>query len=82
MDVPSVNWAFYNDLKEDVCDDGKKVFETGSCSLHIVHGAFQRGYAASKWKLNSVLSSLWYLFKDCPARRAVFVEVVGETQSP
>ena len=77
MDGPKVNWAFYDKLVNEQADDAAHFLETGSCGLHIMHGAFQSGHNATDWKVNEVLSALWYYFKDSPARRAEFQSICG-----
>ena len=53
-----------------------------SCGLHTVHNSFQAGGQASGWKVSSLLSSLYYLFKDSPARREDYCEVTGGAKLP
>ena len=44
MDGPNVNWCVLSILNETRKDqEHAQLFETGSCGLHIVHGAFQTG---------------------------------------
>lgn len=85
MDGPNVNWAFNNLLKEHLCDSDPECptfVPTGSCGLHIVHGALQAGHNATDWNVNSILSSLWLFFKDSPSKRALFSEVTGGSVFP
>ena len=52
MDGPSVNWKLYSLLCDDRAKedpDFPKVLNVGSCSLHIVHGAFWTGCQATDW---------------------------------
>jgi hypothetical protein len=72
MDGPNVNWAFYKLLKEEVSPDSPLLLDTGSCGLHIAHGAFHHGHDATSWNVNGVLSAIWRLFKDSPAKRAAY----------
>ena len=78
MDGPNVNFKFLSDLQ----DDRKKedpdlpgILQLGSCSLHIVHGAFSTGIQKTGWNLESLLRAIWYLFKDSPARRSDFKKI-------
>ena len=44
MDCPNVNWKFYSNLFQE--RKGKEVpdlLNIGSCSLHLVHGSFEKG---------------------------------------
>ena len=54
----------------------------GSCSLHVVHGAFQTGAQQTGWNIDSLLRSLYNLFHDAPARAEDFVNITGSTQFP
>jgi hypothetical protein len=47
----------------------------GSCGLHVIHNSFKTGAAASGWDISSVLRSLYYLFKDAPARREDYAKI-------
>ena len=33
-----------------------------SCSLHVVHGAFQVGVEATKWILSKIFQAMWKIF--------------------
>ena len=58
--------------KSDV-DNPAQLLEIGSCVLHIVHGGIKTAQKDSKWNLTLFLRSLYYLFKDFPTRRAVYI---------
>jgi len=79
MDGPSVNWSFLDKYEEDLTqeDIAEKLLHIGSCGLHVVNGAFQTGHQQSGWKINRVLRAMYRLFKDVPARRALFTEMTG-----
>ena len=54
MDWPHVNWRFLEELFEDrkhADPDIPCLINVGSCSLHVVHGAFTTGASATEWKL-------------------------------
>lgn len=83
MDGPSVNIKFLRHLKDEMKDaKGYSLLDLGTCSLHIIHGAFQRGNNITKWKLNDIFSSMYRLFKDSPARRADFMSVTNSNIFP
>lgn len=71
MDGPRVNHSFFAKLKDKLASDPDDaiVLDIGTCGLHIVHGAFQTGAKASGFDINHLLTSLYYLFHDSPARR-------------
>lgn len=83
MDGPAVNWKFYELMQTQIVNDyGKSLINIGSCGLHILHNAFKAGSVAAQWNVSSVLSSLYYLFKDSPARREDYQNAAGTTQMP
>ena len=78
MDGPSVNWKFFDIVKKQLADEhGVILINIGSCGLHIMHSAFKTGAQSTKWEISSFLSSLYYLFKDSPARREDFQKITG-----
>jgi len=79
MDGPSVNWSFLDKYEDDLTqeDTEEKLLHIGSCGLHVINGAFQTGHQQSGWKINGVLRAMYRLFKDVPARRALFTELTG-----
>ena len=85
MDGPHVNWKFLEELIEDRKHADPNIpclINVGSCSLHVVHGAFTTGARATEWTLDQLLRSVWYLFHDSPARREDFMEVTGSSLFP
>ena len=44
-----------------------KTLIIGSCSLHILHGAFQTGMTKPDWSLGKVLRALHKIFDESPA---------------
>ena len=83
MDGPSVNWSFFNKMDRDIKEhQDAQLINIGSCGLHVLHGAFQTGCRETGWKIDNILSSLWYLFKDCPARRQDYITVTDSSDFP
>ena len=83
MDGPNVNWRFYRLLQEKFHDlRNFSLLDIGSCGLHIVHGAFRDGVAASGWNIEKLQSGLYWLFKDTPARRDDYMMVTGSITFP
>ena len=64
MDGPNSNWKFLelynNELRES---HQKTLLNLGSCCLHDLHGSLQTGRSATKWNTNSVLRSMYNIFK-------------------
>ncbi|KAK0052349.1 trafficking protein particle complex subunit 11 [Biomphalaria pfeifferi] len=54
-----------------------KHLNVGSCGLNIVHNSFKAGHSATSWDIGSWLSALHWLFKDSPARREDFINLIG-----
>lgn len=83
MDGPNVNWKFFNNMKAKLADEfDTTLINIGSCGLHIIHNSFKAGALATEWSLSSLLSSMYYLFKDSPARREDYMTVTGSSLMP
>lgn len=83
MDGPNVNWKFYKQIRTQLQEEySTSLINIGSCGLHIVHNAFKAGVTASGWIISSFLTSLYYLFKDCPARREDYTTTTGFSVFP
>ncbi|GBN49977.1 hypothetical protein AVEN_51025-1 [Araneus ventricosus] len=53
MDGPNVNLKFWRHLHDQLKEEnGFSLLNIGTCNLHIIHGAFQKGNRLSEWKLN------------------------------
>ncbi|KAJ8685235.1 hypothetical protein QAD02_021028 [Eretmocerus hayati] len=78
MDGPNVNWKFFGELQSE-CPN---LLEMGSCGLHVVHGAYKDGVNSTGWDIVQYLRCLYYLFKDYPARRAIFIQYSGSETFP
>ena len=82
MDGPNVNWKLDRILMEHVAAadvHAPKLLDVGSCSLHVLHNAFKAGAKASEWETSDVLSALYWLFVDSPARRDNFSTITGSS---
>jgi hypothetical protein len=81
MDGPNVNFLLLDKLSTQRATNSEPaLMRLGSCGLHVIHNSFQRGHAASTWQVNSLLSAVYYLFKDSPARRNDFTTITGSSQ--
>lgn len=58
------------------------LLNVGSCGLHTVHNSFKSGAEAAGWRIGSVLSALYYMFKDSPARCEDYSKISGCAQFP
>ncbi|KAJ4946065.1 hypothetical protein JOQ06_023740 [Pogonophryne albipinna] len=78
MDGPHVNWKVFELLQKEMQKQAdKSLLNIGSCGLHVLHNAFRDGCKATGWDIEHILSSLYWLFHDCPARREDFVTATG-----
>ena len=83
MDGPNVNHALAKKMEADRESAGlPQMINTGSCSLHIVHGAFKCGAQATDWNLKKVLQCLHCLFDNTSARRDDYITTTGSSDYP
>ena len=83
MDGPNVNQKVFKDLSGLVQEQVNHILlNIGSCGLHTIHNSFKSGAEASGWEIIDVLSSLYYLFKETPARREDFLTITGNSKLP
>lgn len=83
MDGPNVNWKFYEAFQSELRNEcNVTLLNIGSCGLHVVNGAFKDGVKATGWDLDRFFSSLFWLFKDTPARREYFTSVTDTSTFP
>ena len=83
MDGPNVNWKFYHNLfQEHKGEELPDLLNTGSCSLHVVHGSFEKGAKESGWNLGNTLRFLWQILHDTLARREDFIQITGSDLFP
>lgn len=83
MDGPNVNWKFYSLIQKQLIEEySTRLINVGSCGLHTVHNSFKAGVKKSGWNVSSFLSSLYYLYKDSPARREDYRKVSSSTVLP
>ena len=83
MDGPNVNWKFYDLMSQKLKTDfNNTIINVGSCGLHVMNNSFQSGAKGSGWNISSLLSSLYYLFKDSPARREDYMNICQGKKMP
>ena len=69
VDEPNVNWKVLEKLDNHrIENDFTKTLIIGSCSQHIIHGAFQND-APSNWNIDKILKAMYWMLHDSPARR-------------
>ena len=52
-----------------------KLFNIGSLTLHVIHGAFKTGFKSAEWGTENLMKALYNLFHNLPARRPDYVTV-------
>ena len=78
MDGPNVNFKTMQLLNSQIDGEvGHRLFDAGNCGMHTMHNAFRYGYATTVWDVEQSFTSLYWLFKDSPARREDYVSVTG-----
>ena len=84
MDGPNVNWKLYDSIVEEwnENDDYPDLIDIGSCSLHVVHGAFRTGVQKTKWGIDSILQAVYNLFPNSPAKREDYTKITGSKVFP
>jgi hypothetical protein len=83
MDGPNVNWKFHDLVSKEIeTDYSKHLLDVGSCGLHTVHGAFKTAGEKSGLGIGRLLSSMYNVFRDSPARREDFVASTGSEVFP
>jgi len=85
VDGPNVNWKFHRDLQQQISlDCNNTLLDIGSCGLHILHGAFKTGFEQNRLfsSIQTLMTSLYYLFKDSPARKEDYTSVTSTTIFP
>ena len=71
-DVPDVNWKVLEKLDNHrIENDFTKTLNIGSCSQHIIHGAFQN--------IEKILKAIYWILHDSPTRRDDYMRV-GNTE--
>ena len=74
MDGPKTNWKVLQ-LVDDALESGgfTRTLNIGSCTLHILHGAFGTGILYTKWELGKLMKAMFKILDESPARRNVYL---------
>ena len=79
MDGPNANWKLYSMLQRELqAECSTNLLNVGSCRLHVVHGAYEKGINSTGWNLSSKFSAFHRLFEDSPARRDDYCSILDE----
>ena len=69
MDDPTMSWVVFEKLRQHREENEMPVlFDIGSCSLHVVHSAFQVGVEATKWNVSKVFQAMRTILHDSCAK--------------
>ena len=80
MDGPSVNLKFHRDVQSNREEfELPKLIDIGSCSLHIIHGAFKTGVESTDWVIKKTFKGCFTLIHNSPARRSDYISITGST---
>ena len=84
MDGPNVNWKLLDTIAEDRSSNEQYpiLLNVGSCSLHVVHGAFRNDIKQTNWEIDLLLRSLHSFFNETPARREDYTKITGSRVFP
>ena len=84
MDGPNVNWKMLDLIVEDRNSNETypNLLDVGSCSLHVVHGAFRTGMKQTGWGIDLLLKSLYSHLHETPARREDYTRMTGSEVFP
>ena len=78
MDGPNVNHKFLRLLNAERQDDLPRLLDCGTCSLHVVNGSIKSAdEMAGSWNVGKFLTAIYFVFKDSPMRRALFLQMNG-----
>ena len=78
MVVPRTNWKLFDLIKKDQEEKNqKKLLDIGSCSFHVIHGAFKSGAEKNGWYMKSIFKAAYTILHDSLSRREDFISVTG-----
>ena len=78
MDGPIFNWKLYDTIVEERYqnDDYLALIDIGSCSLHVVHGAFKSGVQKTEWGIHGLFKAVHNLFDESPAKKEKITKIL------
>ena len=84
MDSLSINLKFLQQLVKhrEELEIEEKMIDTGTCGLHVVHGAFKCGIESTEWNRKETLKGSHQLLYDTPACWADYVSVTQSSEYP
>ena len=83
MDGPSSNWLVLDLVDNRLVDDGfSRTINIGSCSLHILHGAFGTGIQSTGWNLGKLMKAMFKILDESPARCDIYLKAGTSEKFP
>ena len=84
MDGPNVNWKMLDLIVKDRNSNETypNLLDMGSCSIHVVHGAFRTGMKQTGWGIDLLLKSLYSHLHETPARIEDYIKMTGSEVFP
>jgi hypothetical protein len=83
MDGPNTNLKLLREIQDERQNNKlSSLIDIGSCSLHLIHGAFKTGSEKSSWDLHKILKGAFTLLHDSPARRDDYYNLTGSDEYP
>ena len=77
----STNSMFLDDLNKDrKYSEMPELTNIGSCSLHVIHGAFETAIQSTTWNIKKSLKGCSQSLHESPARRQNYETVTGATK--
>ncbi len=75
-DGPNVNKKVSRLINEEILlARGKKLIDIGSCNIHTIHNAFQKGIAELGENASELIIAVYYFFKGWPSRLEEFAVI-------
>ena len=83
MDGSCVNWNVLEKLDDYLMNkDLPETIHIGGCNQHIFHGALQTAIQNSRWNIDKVLKSMYWILYDSLARREIYCPDSGGDAFP
>ena len=84
MDGPNTNWKMLSKITEErsSTEHYPGLINVGSCSLHVVHGAFRSVQSKTKWGIDMLLNVQHNLFDESFAKREDYIKITGSDILP
>ena len=83
MNRPSTNWKLHELIQKDREEkEQNKLLDIGSCSFHIILGAFKSGAEKNGWDIKPIFKAAYTILHGTSVRTEDFISVTGEERYP